>query len=44
MPQLKGTKTEDNPGHDLRVLDLPQAPAGTRIARVDIIVRVAEDR
>lgn len=37
-------RIEDIPGHDLRVLDLPQAPAGTRIARVDIIVRVAEDR
>ena len=37
-------RIEDIPGHDLRVLDLPQAPAGTRVARVDIIVRVAEDR
>lgn len=37
-------RIEDIPGHDLRVLGLPQAPAGTRVARVDIIVRVAEDR
>ncbi len=36
-------RIEDIPGHDLRVLDLPEAPAGTRVARVDIIVRVAED-
>ncbi len=37
-------RIEDSPGDDLRVLDLPEAPAGTRVARVDIIVRVAEDR
>ena len=37
-------RLEDIPGDDLRVLDLPEAPAGTRVARVDIIVRVAEDR
>ncbi len=37
-------RIEDIPGHDLRVLDLPEAPAGTRVARVDIVVRVAEDR
>ena len=37
-------RIEDIPGDDLRVLDLPEAPAGTRVARVDIIVRVAEDR
>ncbi len=36
-------RLEDIPGDDLRVLDLPEAPAGTRIARVDIIVRVAEE-
>ncbi len=36
-------RIEDIPGHDLRVLDLPEAPAGTRVARVDIIVRVAEE-
>ncbi len=33
-------RIEDIPGRDLRVLDLPEAPAGTRVARVDIIVRV----
>ena len=37
-------RIEDIPGHDLRVLDLPEAPAGTRVTRVDIVVRVAEDR
>jgi len=36
-------RIEDIPGHDLRVLDLPEAPAGTRVARVDIVVRVAEE-
>ncbi len=37
-------RIEDIPGRDLRVLDLPEAPAGTRVARIDIVVRVAEDR
>ncbi len=36
-------RIEDIPGDDLRVLDLPAAPAGTRVARVDVIVRVAEE-
>ncbi len=36
-------RIEDIPGCDLRVLDLPEAPAGTRVARVDIIVRVADE-
>ena len=36
-------RIEDIPGHALRVLDLPEAPAGTRVARVDIVVRVAEE-
>ena len=36
-------RIEDIPGDDLRVLDLPEAPAGTRVARVDIIVRVARE-
>ncbi len=36
-------RIEDIPGHDLSVLDLPEAPAGTRVARVDIIVRVADE-
>ncbi len=36
---------EDIPGDELRVADLPAPPAGTRVARVDVIVRVkkAED-
>ncbi len=36
-------RIEDIPGDDLRVLDLPEAPAGTRVARVDIIVRVEDE-
>ncbi len=41
---FQGTgRIEDIPGGDLRVLDLPEAPAGTRVARVDIIVRVADE-
>ena len=36
-------RIEDIPGDDLRVLDLPEAPAGTRVARVDVIVRVADE-
>ncbi len=36
-------RIEDIPGDDLRVLDRPEAPAGTRVARVDVIVRVADE-
>ncbi len=36
-------RIEDIPGGGLRVLDLPESPAGTRIARVDIIVRVVDE-
>ena len=36
-------RIEDIPGDDLRVLDLPEAPAGTRVARVDIIVRLEDE-
>ncbi len=36
-------RLEDIPGDDLRVLDLPRAPKGTRVARVDVIIRVADD-
>jgi Fur family iron response transcriptional regulator len=37
-------RLQDIPGDDLRVLDLPKAPTGTRVARVDVVIRVAEDR
>lgn len=30
----------DMPGEDVKVLDLPQAPEGYEVARVDVIVRV----
>ena len=37
-------RLEDIPGDGLRVLDLPKAPRGTRVSRVDVVIRVAEDR
>ena len=33
-------RLEDIPGGDLRVADLPAPPEGTRVARVDVIVRL----
>ncbi len=36
-------RLEDIPGDHLVVQSLPKAPAGTRIARVDVIVRLVED-
>ncbi len=38
----KTGRLQDIPGEELRVLDLPEAPEGTRVARVDVIIRVAE--
>jgi Fur family iron response transcriptional regulator len=35
---------EDIPGDEIRVADLPAPPEGTRVARVDVIVRVANDK
>jgi Fur family iron response transcriptional regulator len=35
---------EDIPGDDIRVADLPAPPEGTRVARVDVIVRVATEQ
>ena len=34
---------QDIPTEDLRLAELPEAPAGTRVARVDVIIRVQED-
>lgn len=36
-------RLEDIPADHLAVQSLPMAPAGTRIARVDVIVRLVED-
>ena len=35
---------KDIPGDDIRLYDLPTAPEGTRISRVDVIIRVAHDK
>ncbi len=32
----------DIPGNDLRVVGVPDAPEGTQISRIDVIVRVAD--
>lgn len=38
---FEGTgELQDIPGDQVRVADLPAAPAGTEVARVDVIVRV----
>ena len=36
-------RLEDIPGSLVAMKDLPPAPSGTRIARVDVIIRVASD-
>ena len=36
-------RLEDIPGEELRVFDLPKAPKGTRLSRVDVIIRVVDD-
>jgi len=42
---LEGTgRLEDIPGDDVVVQHLPPAPPGTRIARVDVIVRLSADQ
>ena len=33
---------EDIPGEQFNMMELPQAPEGTRIARVDVVIRVQE--
>ncbi|MBP2295870.1 iron response transcriptional regulator IrrA [Azospirillum rugosum] len=41
---LEGTgRLEDIAADDIVVQNLPQPPKGTRVARVDVIVRLAED-
>lgn len=37
-------RLEDIPGALIALNDLPAAPEGTRIARVDVVIRVATDR
>ena len=42
---LEGTgRLEDIPGDDVVVQHLPPAPAGTRIARVDVIIRLSAEQ
>ena len=36
-------RLEDIPGEDVVLARLPQAPAGARVTRVDVVVRVSED-
>ena len=38
----KSGRLEDIPGSLVAMKDLPPAPAGTRISRVDVIIRVAD--
>jgi Fur family iron response transcriptional regulator len=33
----------DIPGEDVRLAELPEVPEGTRLSRVDVIIRVSED-
>ncbi len=35
---------KDIPSDDIRLYDLPTAPEGTRVSRVDVIIRVAQDK
>ena len=35
---------QDIPGEQVKVSDIPEAPAGTQVARVDVIVRVRSGR
>lgn len=35
-------RLQDIPGHQVRVADLPAPPAGSEVARVDVIVRVRQ--
>ncbi len=37
-------RLSDAPGQKLRILDLPQAPAGSEIARVDVVIRLRSPR
>jgi Fur family iron response transcriptional regulator len=40
----KSGRLEDIPGHQVVVSDMPAAPEGTRVARVDVIVRLADGK
>jgi len=35
---------KDIPSDDIRLNDLPTAPAGTRVSRVDVIIRLTENK
>jgi Fur family iron response transcriptional regulator len=37
-------RLEDIPGEKVRLTSLPKPPKGTRLSRVDIIIRVADGR
>ncbi len=36
-------RLEDIPGEGVRLVGLPKPPKGTRVSRVDVILRVTED-
>ncbi|MFQ5774101.1 MAG: iron response transcriptional regulator IrrA [Kiloniellaceae bacterium] len=36
-------RLEDIPGRNVRLSGLPKPPRGTRVSRVDVVIRVAED-
>ncbi len=37
-------RLEDIPGKAVRLTSLPKPPKGTRLSRIDVIIRVSEDR
>ena len=37
-------RLEDIPGHEVGLQDVPAAPAGTRVSRVDVIIRLQPDQ
>ena len=37
-------RLEDIPGEEVRLVSLPKPPKGTRLARVDVIIRVSGER
>ncbi len=36
-------RLEDIPGHNVQLSDVPEAPDGHRVSRVDVIIRLSED-
>jgi Fur family iron response transcriptional regulator len=40
---LDSGQLQDIPGEEVRLADIPDAPAGTRVDRVDVIIRVREE-